>query len=98
MMDEQRVLIKVLRTKSERNGPIVFVYNWYEWPRRVLKERGWLNAEVLYEREATQDDLADHANSMRCRAYIYKSISSLIADESLYGVDAGHLMDTWNQQ
>lgn len=90
--------ITCLETPSSRYGQYVIVYALAAWPKGTVKSRGWENARVVYEREATEDELAEARCSNRFLCWRYKSWEGVLNDEALYGIDANHVHEQWREE
>lgn len=80
--------ITCIATPTSSMGQYAIVYNMAAWPERTLKARGWLNARVVYERQATEYESLENSESKRYLAFRYDSWAEVLADKAKYGIDA----------
>jgi hypothetical protein len=80
--------ITVLATPRSKFGPFTVVYDLARWPEGTRRNRGWEGASVVYEREATSDEIEEQRQSPRMLCFRNESWDQLAGDEARYGVDA----------
>lgn len=80
--------VTLIETPGSSMGEYAIVYDMQAWPKNTVRNRGWRNAHVLYERDATADEVEEQRQSPRYLAYRYKSWDQVVADERKYAVDA----------
>lgn len=79
--------ITVLRCPNSKYGPYHVVYGLDAWPAGTRRNRGWENASVVYEREATEGEMMEQRTAYRYICYRYQTWSGLVEDEMRAGVD-----------
>lgn len=87
--------ITVLETPNSLRGPFTVVYNLAGWPEGSRRNRGWEKAHIVYEREATADEIAEMKESTRFLCYYNTGWAQVITDEARYGVDAEAAKAAW---
>lgn len=81
------MVVTLLHCPQSKHGPYHLVYNISSWPRGTVKNRGWLNAALLYCRDGTQQDEQVAAGAWRYQCWRYLCIDLLRADEARCGID-----------
>lgn len=79
--------VSVLHCPRSKYGPYHVGYGLSAWPSGTRRNRGWDNARVLYEREATEGEMMEQETAYRYICYRYLTLSGLFEDEMRAGVD-----------
>lgn len=90
--------VTVIETPSSDMGALALIYDMKGWPERTLRARGWLNAHVIYERDATAAEAEDQRQSPRYLAWRFESWEKLVNDEAREGIDAEECRRRWRAQ
>jgi len=80
--------ITILDCPKSKHGRYHLIYGLNSWPAGTIKNRGWNNASILYERQATPEEAAEQENAWRFLCYRYREWGELVKDEAKYGIDA----------
>lgn len=87
----------VLHTLRSKKGVYTLVYDLERWPEGTRKNRGWVDAPVIYERWLSAEEKADYADVTRFQAWRYRDWQDLVNDEAMYGFNANQLKREYKQ-
>lgn len=73
-------LVNYYHLKEGRNAGVVVAFG--SWPERVLKHRGWTRERRIHLRVATEREHEMIRESMRYQAWLYRTRSELLEDET----------------